>query len=207
MVISKQQFEALFPDAPDEAFDPLVRSMVRYDITSIARASAYLAQIGHESAGLTRFEENLNYSAARLAAVWPSRYKAFNGGPNALATQIARNPQAIANNTYANRMGNGDVLSGDGWRYRGRGPLQVTGKEGYRKAQVMTGRPFLENPDLMATYDGGLEAAAATWRDKGCNTLADQGRFSEITRRINGGMNGAEDRELRWQKAKKVLSQ
>ena len=71
----------------------------------------------------------------------------------------------------------------------------------------MTGRPFLENPDLMATYDGGLEAAAATWRDKGCNTLADQGRFSEITRRINGGMNGAEDREMRWQKAKKVLSQ
>lgn len=135
MPITEQQLLQIFPNAGPQAgvfVGALNRGMTRFGITSPVRAAAFLAQVGHESGQLTRLVENLNYSARGLAANWPSRYLGADGQPNALAQRLARNPRAIANNAYASRNGNGDEASGDGWWYRGRGLLQITGRANYR---------------------------------------------------------------------------
>ncbi|HCR1382557.1 TPA: glycoside hydrolase family 19 protein, partial [Pseudomonas aeruginosa] len=124
MLITEQQLLQIFPNAGHRAgfFVPALNvAMERFGITAPVRGAAFLAQVGHESSQLTRLVENLNYSAQGLAATWPSRYRGADGKPNALALNLARHPQAIANNTYASRNGNGDEASGDGWRFRGRG--------------------------------------------------------------------------------------
>jgi putative chitinase len=159
-------------------------------IDSPARIAAFLAQIGHESGGLTRLVENLNYSAQGLAATWPNRY----AGPNALALKLARKPEAIANNCYANRMGNGDEASGDGWRYRGRGLVQVTGRNNYEAAGKALGQPLLEQPELLQLPGPAARSAVWFWKSNGCNELADADKFEAITRKINGGMHGQAER-------------
>lgn len=118
----------------------------REEIDTPARRAAFLAQVGHESSQLTRLVENLNYSAQGLAATWPGRYLGPDGQPNALALRLARNPQAIADNTYATRNGNGDEASGDGWRFRGRGLLQITGRANYRLVGEALGEPLEAEP-------------------------------------------------------------
>lgn len=126
MPITEQQLLHVLPNAGPRAgvfVGALNRGMTRFGITSPVRVAAFLAQVGHESGQLTHLVENLNYSARSLAATWPSRYLGADGQPNALAQRLARNPRAIANNTYASRNGNGDEASGDGWRFRGRGLL------------------------------------------------------------------------------------
>lgn len=131
MKLTEQQLLRIFPNARLVAgvfVAALQRAMDEREIDTPARRAAFLAQVGHESSQLTRLVENLNYSAQGLAATWPSRYLGPDGQPNALALRLARNPQAIADNTYATRNGNGDEASGDGWRFRGRGLLQITGR-------------------------------------------------------------------------------
>lgn len=173
-------------------------------INTPARQAAFLAQIGHESGQLSSVAENLNYSAERLAAVWPTRYRT-NGKPNALAMQIARNPQAIANNTYANRMGNGSVASGDGWKYRGRGLIQVTGKAGYQAAGRLLGLQLETSPELLEQPDNAALSAAAFWASNNLNALADAGDMRQITKIINGGYNGLVGRMALFDRAKRVL--
>lgn len=135
-VISLDTLKLLIPKnkTPELWVDPLNKMLTLYNIDSISRISAFISQTAHESADYTTVIENLNYSAQGLANTWPNRY-AIPGSkpllPNTLATVLARKPEAIANTTYANRMGNGTVDSGDGWRYRGRGLIQLTGKERY----------------------------------------------------------------------------
>jgi putative chitinase len=179
--------------------------MLRYKIDSPVRVSAFLAQVGHESAGLTATMENLNYSAEALAATWPNRYKGSNGKPNALAQNIARKPELIANHTYANRMGNGDPDSGDGWKYRGRGYIQTTGNANYQKLTAATGTNFVAAPDMLAQPEYAALSAAFFWFDNGLNELAVTGQFDLITRKINGGTHGAADRKARWEQARLVL--
>jgi putative chitinase len=147
--LTEQQFRTLFPKAPINAHEHLNRAMARYKIDSNVRVAAFLAQISHESSGLTSVVENLNYSPAGLAATWPKRYRAANGMPNALAEQIARKPEQIANHTYSDRMGNGPASSGDGWKYVGRGYIQTTGKENYDKLSKATGINFVSVPALL----------------------------------------------------------
>ncbi|MHA5526101.1 glycoside hydrolase family 19 protein, partial [Pseudomonas aeruginosa] len=152
MPITEQQLLQIFPHAGPRAgvfVGALNRGMTRFGITSPVRAAAFLAQVGHESGQLTRLVENLNYSARGLAATWPSRYLGADGQPNALAQRLARNPRAIANNAYASRNGNGDEASGDGWRYRGRGLLQITGRSNYRAAGTGLGQPLEQEPELL----------------------------------------------------------
>lgn len=204
MSITVEQFKVLFPAASAAALEPLNRAMTRFGITSKVRMAAFLAQIGHESAGLTVFEENLNYTAQGLAKTWPKRF-AVDGKPNDLALALARKPAAIAAVVYANRMGNGDEASGDGWKYRGRGPIQVTGKDGYAAAGSGLGLSLLATPELLADPEYGCLAAARFWHATGCNELADTGQFTAITKKINGGVNGLDDRKARWSKAKTVL--
>ena len=207
VVLTEKQFQALFPNAPISAMEHLNRAMARYKIDSKVRAAAFLAQIGHESAGLTALSENLNYSAQGLANTWPSRYKGSDGKPNALAINLARKPEQIANHTYANRMGNGDPESGDGWKYRGRGYIQTTGRSNYAKLTAAVGTNFLAVPDLLLQHEYAALAAAFYWSDNNLNDLADIGRFDLITRKINGGTHGAADRDRRWEQAKQVLNQ
>ncbi|MFU2621702.1 glycoside hydrolase family 19 protein, partial [Pseudomonas aeruginosa] len=178
----------------------------RFGITAPVRVAAFLAQVGHESSQLTRLVENLNYSARGLAATWPSRYRGADGKPNALALNLARHPQAIANNTYASRNGNGDDASGDGWRYRGRGLLQITGRLNYRAAGAGLGLPLEAEPELLEQPEFAALSAAWWWASHGLNELADRGEFAAITRRINGGTNGLEERLALWERAKAVLS-
>ncbi len=208
MLITEQQLLQIFPNAGHRAgfFVPALNvAMERFGITAPVRVAAFLAQVGHESSQLTRLVENLNYSAQGLAATWPSRYRGADGKPNALALNLARHPQAIANNTYASRNGNGDEASGDGWRYRGRGLLQITGRANYRAAAGGLDQPLEVEPELLEQPEWAALSAAWWWSTHGLNELADRGEFAAITRRINGGLNGQSERLELWERAKAVL--
>ncbi|HCE9578229.1 TPA: glycoside hydrolase family 19 protein [Pseudomonas aeruginosa] len=209
MLITEQQLLQILPNAGHRAgfFVPALNAAIgRFGITSPVRVVAFLAQVGHESSQLTRLVENLNYSAQGLAATWPSRYRGADGRPNALALNLASHPEAIANNTYANRNGNGDESSGDGWRFRGRGLLQITGRKNYRAAGAGLGQPLEQEPELLEQPEFAALSAAWWWASHGLNDLADRGEFAAITRRINGGTNGQAERLALWERAKRVLS-
>lgn len=178
----------------------------RFSLTTPTRQSAFLAQTAHESAGFTRLTENLNYSATGLATTWPGRFRGADGQPNALARALHRRPEAIANVVYANRMGNGPEAYGDGWRYRGRGLLQITGRAQYQRCGAALGLPLVEQPDLLAQPEPAVLSAAWFWQVNGLNELADAGDFETITRRINGGLNGLAERRALWAKFREALA-
>ncbi|GAB3407266.1 lytic enzyme [Massilia agilis] len=160
------------------------------------RVAHFLAQVLHESQALTVEYENLDYSAARLGAVWPSR---FGRGASLSAAAYAHNPRKLANLVYGKRMGNS--APDDGYTYRGRGLLQLTGKDSYARATRAMRASVAGSPDFVARPDAVLDprwcvhVAAAIWQDKGCNQLADAGDLSELTRRINGADNGLAERD------------
>lgn len=178
---------------------PLV--LPKYGITTPLRMAHFFAQLLHESGGFTILEENLNYTAVRLTEVWPSRFRTIGA-----ATPYARNPVGLANNVYANRMGNGTSASGDGWKYRGRSLAQHTGKDGYEQIGKITGLPLVENPDLVNDPRYMLECACAFWQWKALAPLADRDDVEGITKRWNGGLNGIADRRAWLEKTKRVFS-
>ncbi len=160
-----------------------------------------LAQIGHETDGLTRVEENLNYSAQRLCAVWPRRFPSLGA-----AAECAGNPEKLGDMVYGGRMGNQPAGSGDGFRYRGRGLLQLTGRDGYAQVGRVAAIDLVGQPELAAAPDTALVAACAFWSWKGLNTIADTGDFTAATRRINGGVTGLPERKAWLDKVRRVLS-
>lgn len=184
---------------------PIDEACRRYEINTAARLCAFLAQIGHESASLSRLSENLNYSADGLRRVWPSRFD------EATAQAYARKPEMIANKVYADRMGNGPESSGDGYKYRGRGPIQITGKANYEamtdavRAKFNDAPDFVANPGALLDPKWGAATACAYWDNRRLNALADKGDFRGITLRINGGLIGMDDRLARYARAKRVL--
>lgn len=185
---------------------PLYRAMTRCGINTRQRAVHFLAQIGHESAGLSRTEENLNYNAQRLREIWPSRFTA------AEAAVYARKPENIANRVYANRMGNRNEASGDGWKYRGRSPIQLTGRDNYRHMGELTGLPLLDMPALAIEVEEGALIAASWWQANGLNQLADTGDILVVSRKVNLGTattkrtpNGLQDRIERTRRAADAL--
>lgn len=173
---------------------PLQATAERYEITTPRRAACWLGQLAHESASFARVVENLNYSAEALARTWPARYAGSDGKPNATAMRIARKPEEIANMTYAGRMGNGSAGTGDGWRYRGRGLIQITGRETYERCGEALGVDLTRRPDLLERPMYAALSAGWYWHEHNLNALADRLDMHAITRRINGGTNGAEDR-------------
>ena len=185
---------------------PLDDACRKFGITTPARLSAFLAQVGHESDSLRRLVENVNYRADGLLRVWPSRFTAQT------AAEYARQPERIANKVYGGRMGNGPEATGDGWRYRGRGPIQVTGKANYEsigeliQRAVPTAPDFVIDPDLMLEPRWGALAAAAYWDSHDLNELADAGQFERLTKRVNGGLIGWADRKARYDRSRKVLT-
>lgn len=206
--LTVQQLLHILPTARTVAgvFVPaLNRAMNRYEIESPVRRAAFLAQVGHESGHLRRLVENLNYSASGLASSWPTRFLAPDGQPNALAQRLERQPERIANHVYANRLGNGTVESGDGWRFRGRGLIQLTGRANYRACGEAIGADLMAGPELLEQPEWAAKSAAWFWFTNGLNALADGDRFLDITRRINGGTNGITERRQLWGKAREVL--
>lgn len=161
---------------------PLALACQRFDINTPARLAAFVAQCRVESAGFTMLEESLWYrTPERIRQVFPSRVPSLQ-----VAAQLTKNPQGLANLVYANRLGNGDVASGDGWRYRGRGLKQLTGRANYTDAAVALARPYVEQPELVAQPADACLTAAWFWHSAKCNVLADAGEWDAITRAVNG---------------------
>lgn len=209
MLIDEHQLLLILPDARAVAgvFLPaLDAAMGDFGIDTPLRMAAFIAQVGHESAQLTRCVESLTYSAQRLAIVWPRRFRSADGSPTALAREVAYQPERIANLVYAGRNGNGDEASGDGWRFRGRGLLQVTGRSNYCSVGEGLAQPFVARPQLLAEPRWACRSAAWWWQRNGLNELADGARFEEITRRINGGVGGLDERVRFWRRAQEVLA-
>ena len=173
--------------------------MAKFSIDTTRRMAAFLAQVAHESDRFTCLVENLNYSAAGLLETWPEHFNTANAGA------YAYHAMAIANRAYADRMGNGAEDSGDGWAFRGRGPLQTTGRDDYRDFGAAVGFDLVAQPDLLIQPGWGALAAAWEWNRGDLNTLADAGDFEQITRRINGGLLGEPDRLAKYQQALKAL--
>lgn len=178
----------------------LDEAMHRYAIDTPARQAAFLAQIAHESGGLARLVENLNYSAEGLCKVWPNRFRSYGD-----AVAYARKPEAIANYVYADRMGNGPANTGEGWKYRGRGLIQATGKNTYRSLSAALEVDLLGNPDRLQEPHLAAMSAGWYWSTHGLNERADQGDFEGITRKINGGLTGLADRTALWKRARQAL--
>ena len=205
-LITESQIRELFPRAPEphvEAFardNPALFSRFGID-ASPTRLSFFLAQVGHEAGGLTVTEENLSYSPERMVAVWPSRFADV-----AAARPFARNPEALANHVYGGRMGNGPADTGDGFRFRGRGYIQITGRDGYAKVGAIAGLDLVAEPDRAHDPDQALLVACAFWEWKGLNLRCDTGDFVRVTRRTNGGTTGMADRRAWLDKARRVLN-
>jgi putative chitinase len=184
--------------------EPLDETLERFEINTPGRIAAFLAQIAHESGDFRHAEENLNYSWQGLRATFPKYFPT-----DAVAQTYHRQPEKIANRAYANRNGNGDEASGDGWRFRGRGLIQITGRANYLAYSVAIGDPsVLDDPDQVKQERHAALSAGWFWSSHGLNALADVGdeaSFTTITRRINGGLNGQEDRLQNWAEARAVF--
>lgn len=155
----------------------------------------WLAQLAHESAMFERMVESLNYTkAAKIRRTWPRRFANIS-----VAVAFVRKPERLANFVYANRLGNGDAASGDGWKYRGRGLIQVTGKDNYRDAGEALGLPLLEEPELLEEPVHAADAAGWFWKSHGLNRFASN--INDCTRAINGGLNGLPDRMRLYNRA------
>jgi putative chitinase len=182
-------------------------AMNRFEITTPARAAAFLAQTAHESGEFRRLVENLSYSAAGLCKTWPNRFSTID-----IARPYERQPELLANYVYAKRLGNGDVASGDGWRFRGRGLIQLTGRGNYHSCGTAIVLPLEAEPERLETPDAAALAAAQFWQSRGLNHLADDQNddnddadFVAITKIINGGTAGLTARRTYWARAKIAL--
>lgn len=184
----------------DYWYNALCEICPEYEINTPQRLAAFVAQCAHESGSFKFIRENLNYKAASLMKTWPNRF------PNmAIAQQYANKPERIANKVYAGRMGNGDEASGDGWRYLGRGLIQLTGKENYQWFAASLQMDVEDLPEYMSTFEGAVQSACFFWENNGLNKEADAGDIRTMTKKINGGYIGLEDRVKHYHHALHVL--
>ena len=176
-------------------------TFTRFMIISPRQQAAFIGQCGHECGNFRVLEENLNYRAATLMKLWPKRFPTLD-----IAAEYAGKPQKIANKVYASRMGNRDEASGDGWRFRGRGCVQLTGSDSYFHAGKALGVDFWANPDLVATPQYAALTAGWFWSTRKCNDLAEAADWLGLTKKINGGTIGYDDRVKHTNEALSVLT-
>jgi putative chitinase len=195
---TKQQLKEMIPKNPyvDQWFEAISEILPEYEITTPQRVAAFLAQCAHESGGFVFLKENLNYKAASLRRVFPKYFP-----DDAIAAQYAGKGEMIANRVYANRMGNGDEASGDGWRYCGRGLIQLTGKNNYTFFAGSLDIPVEEASEYLQTFEGAVQSACFFWEQNKLNQWADKGDILTLTKRINGGTIGLEDRIKHYEHA------
>ncbi len=181
--------KTILPRAPFDMTTALAAAMEQWQIQTPDRAAAFIAQVGVESNELTATREDLYYSAEALLRVWPIHFPTME-----IATQYAYRPRPIANRAYADRMGNGDEASGDGYLFRGGGLIQLTGRAAYMAEGFALNLALVDHPELIIEPANAANSACRFWVTHGCNELADTRNFTEITDRINGGQNGASHR-------------
>ena len=181
-------------DMAEKWADALNAACEKYEITTANRIAGFLSQVGHESNGFQAVVENLNYSSHALMTV-----NGFAGHfTQEEADEYQRQPERIANRAYANRNGNGDEASGEGWKYRGHGPIQLTGKDNHAAFFMESGIDVLSHPELLEQPDAGAMSAGWFWNNKHLNSLADAGDVVGMTKKVNGGLNGLDDRQMRY---------
>jgi putative chitinase len=188
------------PPHADHWYEALCEILPDYDINTVPRVAAFLAQTAHESGGYRAIKENLNYRAESLCKVWPKYFPNID-----IARQYAQQPEKIANRAYANRMGNGPEESGDGWKFCGRGLIQLTGKDNYTRYAQSLEIGLDEASEHLTTFEGCVQSAAWFWEANNLNQWADKGDMLTLTKRINGGTLGLEDRIKHYNHACQVL--
>ena len=181
------------PELADKWVDALNETCERFAIDSPFRIAGFLSNTAHESGGFKFVRENLNYSAASLMRVWPSRFPTVE-----IAQRYAMNPEKIANRAYADRMGNRDEASGDGARFIGRGLIQLTGKNNYVAYSMACDNEALQKPEIVEQPKYAAESAGWFWNVNRLNNLADAQDVGGMCRRINGGYNGLDDRQMKY---------
>lgn len=205
MDLTLEQLKELLPKNPyvQNWHNALVQLFPDYEINTPKRMAAFIAQCSHESAGFMILTENLNYKAATLRKIFPKYFP-----DDATAQRYASMPnkqEAIANKVYANRMGNGDEASGDGFRYRGRGLIQLTGKQNYSWFAASLEITPEEATEYLGTFEGAAQSACWFWETNKLNQWADKGDIVTLTKRINGGTIGLDDRIKHYEHALHVL--
>lgn len=203
-MVTLEKLNEAFPDATEQDvikyYEAFVRVFEEYEINTPTRQAAFIAQVAHESGQLRHVIENLNYSQQGLLRVFKKYFT-----PQ-LAAQYARKPEMIANRVYANRMGNGPEESGDGWMFRGRGLIQLTGRDNYTKFAEDMGMSLDEAVSYLETSDGAVESAAWFWDQRDLNRFADNEDIVTISKRVNGGTNGLQERIELYNHALEVLN-
>ena len=202
MELTLEQLKQLLPKNPyvEHWHHALSQLLPDYEINTPKRIAAFIAQCAHESGGFLFLKENLNYKAASLRKVFPKYFPT-----DELAAQYANKPEKIANRVYGGRMGNGDESTGDGYRYCGRGLIQLTGKNNYQAFADSIETPLEQIPDYLQTFEGAVQSACWFWETNKLNEWADKGDIVTLTKRINGGTIGLEDRIKHYEHALHVL--
>lgn len=202
MELQLDQLKQIIPKNPYVKYwhHALEQLLPEYQIDTPERMAAFLAQCAHESGGFSAIKENLNYRAPSLRKTFAKYFPT-----DELAAQYAQKPQAIANRVYANRMGNGDEASGDGYRYCGRGLIQLTGKDNYFWYAASLEISPEEASEYMETFEGAAQSACWFWETNNLNQWADRGDILTLTKRINGGTIGLEDRKKHYEHALHVF--
>jgi putative chitinase len=202
--MDKDKFWDAFEDCDEKTIDaclePLNAAMEEFEINTPKRTAMFLAQCCHESSYFRVTKENLNYKAEGLMKIFPKYFR------DADPADYAHNPEKIANRVYANRMGNGDEESGDGWKHCGRGYIQLTGKSNYEACGEALDVDLDENPLYLTTPEGAARSAAWFWHKNGLNKYADADDILTCTKRINGGTIGLEERTELWKDALEVFN-
>lgn len=204
---------------PAKWHSAIVETCAEFEINTPQRIAGFLAQTSHESGGYTMLSENLNYRAATLAACWPNRFAVLGPDkkpvkdqqgkltPTSVANAIAGKPELIANMVYSSRMGNGPAESGEGWKYRGRGLKQLTGKDNYVRCGQALGLDLVGNPDLLLEPMAAARSAGWFWKANSLSTFADANDIKGMTKKINGGFIGLEQRQKLYDKVLAAINQ
>ena len=200
---TREQLSSIIGNNPDldSWYEDLSSVLPEYEKDSSQRVAAFIAQCTHESGGFKRIKENLNYKWESLRRVFPKYFPT-----DELAQEYAHKQEQIANRVYGSRMGNGDESSGDGFRYCGRGLIQLTGKNNYTKFSESIGIAVEEVPALLETFEGAVKSACWFWKTNNLNQYADAGDILTMTKRINGGTIGLEDRVKHYNHALEVFA-
>ena len=204
-ILTREQLAQLLPGNPylDHWYHALEQALPDYDINTPQRVAAFIAQCAHESGGFRALKENLNYKAATLRKIFP-KYFPDDATANHYAS-LPNKQEAIANRVYGGRMGNGPEASGDGFRYCGRGLIQLTGKNNYQNFADSIETPVEDIPEFLATFEGAVQSACWFWESNNLNQWADKGDILTLTKRINGGTIGLEDRIKHYEHALHVV--
>lgn len=204
MELTQDQLQQMLPNNRYAAqwHEALLTVLPNYDITTPLRIAAFIAQCSHESGQFTVLEENLNYRAETLTRLWPTRFP-----PDVAARYVAmpNKQEAIANRAYCDRMGNGNEVSGDGYKYRGRGLIQLTGKDNYASFSLSEDNEALLKPELVSQPNLAVQSACWFWKTNNLNRFSDIGDMVGLTRAINGGYNGLEERKKYYENSLRIL--